>query len=226
MRVDRRWRERGRPVVVTDVLAFSQAENRERRRQRLSVCLDGRFSLAEEVGAVCGPLAARVAGSANPCGWRGLVSEVADAVHVVASQVVVWQAEVDGRRLTEHLADNPGARTQAISRIKDLAQRPTLPVLTDAGLADGSWVADLVAAVEPASVTLAALLKNSYQPNAPELRGRDSRSQKTEALLRDHLDQKAAALSKRLDISVSSRPAVSAEVDARAELAALGVVLP
>ena len=225
MRVDRRWRERGRPVVVTDVLAFSQAENRERRRQRLSVCLDGRFSLAEEVGAVCGPLAARVAALQPPV-WRAGVLEVMGAVLEVASTVVVWQAEVDGRRLTEHLADNPGARTQAISRIKDLAQRPQMPVLTDEGLASGLWVADLVAAVEPASVTLAALLKNSYQPNAPELRGRDSRSQKTEVLLRDHLDAAASALSRRLAVAESSRPAVSAEVDARAELAALGVVLP
>jgi hypothetical protein len=155
-----------------------------------------------------------------------LVAELADAVHVVASQVVVWQAEVDGKRLTEHLAGNPGARTQAISRIKDLAVRPQMPVLSDAGLADGSWVADLVAAIEPASVTLAALLKTAHRPNADALRGRDSRSQLTEALLRDHLDRAAAALSKRLDNAESMRVAQPVEVDARAELAALGVVLP
>jgi hypothetical protein len=48
----------------------------------------------------------------------------------------------------------------------------------------------------------------------------------TEALLRDHLDMAANALSKRLDYAESIRAAQPVEVDARAELAALGVVLP
>lgn len=210
-------------MTITDVLAFSQAENRERRRKRMSVVLDGRFSLAEEVGAVCGPLAARVA-ALQPWVWRAGVLEVMGAVLEVASAVVVWQAEFDGKRLTQHLEGNPGARTQAISRIKDLAARPQMPVLTDEGLASGSWVADLVEMVGPVSVTLAALLRTAHPPAADALRGRDSRSEKTEALLRDHLDAAAGALSRRLDRAESMPVPVSAEVDARAELAALGVI--
>ena len=212
---------------ITAVVAFDQDEQRQRRRQHLVVVYDGRFSLADEVAAITGPLARRVADRPQPLAFRNYVAELADAVHEAASTVVTWAAESSARRVTEHLAGEPGKRSYAVRKIVDLAQRPALPELTDNALNTGQWSARLVAMVEPTSVQLADLLARAFPPQDDRLRGQVSRSERVEKLLRETVDQAALSLGRRLDWAESQpapRPAASA--DAIAELAELGVVLP
>jgi hypothetical protein len=218
---------RRRPTPITSVVKFGQDEKRQRRRQHLVVAYDGAFSLADEVAAITGPLARRVTDRPDPLVFRRWVIEFADAVHEAASTVVSWVAEIDARRVTEHLAAEPGKRTYAIRKIVDLAQRPALPELSDTALTTGRWPAGLVTMVEPVSVQLSDLLARAFPPNDDRLRGTVSRSELVVELLRETIDRAALALNRRLDWAESQpAPRRSAPADAIAELADLGVVIP
>lgn len=218
---------RRRPTPITAVVAFSQDEQRSRRRQHLVLAYDGRFDLAAEVAAITAPLARRVADRPDPLVFRRWVVELADAVHEAASTVVSWGAEINARRVTEHLAGEPGKRTYAIRKIVDLAQRPALPDLTDTALTTGRWSAGLVTMVEPVSVQLSDLLARAFPPNDDRLRGTVSRSELVVELLRETIDRAAMSLTRRLDWAESQpTPKRSAPADAIAELADLGVVIP
>lgn len=218
------WRSGARPVMAVDLLAFGQDENRTRRRQRLSLVYDGRFSLADEIAAVSAPLAGRVAGLSAPVILRARVAEFVAVVGQLVGTVSTWLAEVDAREMTAHLSG--GQRQDAVKKIVGLLAKPQMPEVSDAGLASGSWVADLVAVALPVSAEFAALLERSHKPNADALRGLLSRSERLEELLRETLDRAEVELSKRIDVAESQRVSVSAEADVRAELAELGVTLP
>ncbi len=218
---------RRRTAPITAVVAFDQDEQRHRRRSRLPVAYDGRFSLADEVAAITGPLARRVADRPQPLAFRHYVGELADAVHEAASTAVVWAAEESARKVTQHLAGDPGKRSYAIRKIVDLAQRPTLPELTDNALNTGRWSAALVSMVEPTSAQLSDLLGRAFPPKDDRLRGQVSRSERVEELLRETVDRAALSLGRRLDWAESQpTPRQSSPADAIAELAELGVVLP
>jgi hypothetical protein len=219
VRVDRR-----RPVMAVDLLKFGQDENRTRRRQRLSVVYDGRFSLADEIAAVAGDLAGRVAGLPAPVILRSRVADFVAVVGQLVGTVSTWLAEVDAREMTTHLGG--GQREDAVRKIVGLLAKPQMPEVSDAGLASGAWVADCVEVVLPISAEFAALLERSHRPNADALRGVLSRSERLEELLRTTLDRGAAELSKRIDVAESQSVSVSAQADVRAELAELGVNLP
>ena len=197
---------RRRPTPITAVVAFDQDEQRRRRRQHLGVAYDGRFDFAAEVAAITGPLARRVADRPEPLVFRHFVTELADAVHEATSTIVGWVAEVDARRVTEHLAAEPAKRAYAVRMIVDLAQRPTLPALTDTALNSGRWSAALVTMVEPTSGQLSDLLARAFPPNDDRLRGTVSRSEHLVALLRETVDRAALSLGRRLDWA-ESQPA-------------------
>ena len=210
--------------MAVDLVAHDQDTNRLRRRQRLSVIYDGRFSLADEIAAISGPLAGRVAALSSPLVLRGPVAEFVAQVGVCVSTVAGWLAEVDARERTTHLSG--GQREDAVRKLVGLATVPQMPEVTDSGLVSGAWVADLVAVALPVGVDLAALLERSHRPNADALRGAVSRSERLEELLRETLDSAAAGLSKKVGWAESQPVSRGAEADVRAELEAMGVRVP
>ncbi|MDY6869627.1 MAG: hypothetical protein SV966_03390 [Actinomycetota bacterium] len=122
---------------------------------------------------------------------------------------------------TAHLANEPGKRQYAVTKLCDPAPRPALPEITDAMILDGTWAEPLVAMAETVDAGLAALLARAHPPNANALRGQISRS---ERLLYETLDRPALALVRRLDRD-EAQPltAPTTTTDPRAELAALGI---
>jgi len=210
--------------MAVDLVKHDQNTNRLRRRQRLSVVYSGSFSLADEIAAISGPLAGRVAGVSGPFVLRGPVTEFVAQVGVCVSTVAGWLAEVDARERTTHLSG--GQREDAVRKLVGLATVPQMAEVTDSGLASGAWVADLVAVALPVGVDLAALLERSHRPNADALRGAVSRSERLEELLRETLDSAAAGLSKKVGWAESQPVPRTAQADVRQELEALGVVVP
>ncbi|MCV7377941.1 hypothetical protein BST11_21015 [Mycobacterium alsense] len=208
-----------------------QTEQRRHRRASMAVAYDGAFDLAVELDAIVEPLAARVAALPQPFLFRSRVTELADAAHELVSTVVGWCAETDALAKTKHLAAEPGKRTYAVRRLCDLAQRPALPEITDAALADGSWAAQLITMATPSARPLADLLSRSWPPNHEVLRGKRSRSERLTELLRNTVDRAALVLERRLDWAESAPPArlrpteADRAAQARAELAAMGVEL-
>lgn len=203
---------------------MKQAEIRRRRRTHLPVVNDGDWSLSREIADVAGVLAARVAARPNPLQVRRQVLAYADVAHEAAGTVIGWVAERDARRRTEHLADDEGKRRYAMTTLIDLAQRPALPEITDAMIADGSWAAALVEMVEPINGALSGLLASAFPPGAPPLRGQPSRSDRLDRLLRETVDRAALSLERALNAAAEKQTAApSAKSDPRDELAALGV---
>jgi hypothetical protein len=210
-----------------------QAELRRRRRGWLPVAYTGTFSLSAEVHAICGPLAARVAAQPNSRAFGADVQELVAAVHEVVGTVVGWLAEVDGRKRTEHLAQD--TRGKAVRRLVELAPRPPSPEITDEMLASGAWAKLLVSMAEPFDDGLAGLLARSLPPGHDGLQGRPSVSDKLVELLREKASPPEAWLRRRLERAEFYRaqfppkpevdPGERALAEARAELAALGVKL-
>jgi hypothetical protein len=214
------------PMDQTD-----QTDQRRRRRASMTVVYTGAFDFGVEVAAIAEPLGQRVAAARQPLLFRSWVVELADAAHELVSTVVGWLAESDALAKTEHLADEPGKRRFAMTTLRDLAQRPALPEIADDMLLSGGWAAQLITMAAPSAEPLAALLARSWPPNAEALRGRLSRSERLNDLLRNTIDRAALALERRLDWaesapSVRLRPTEAARTEqARAELAAMGVQL-
>lgn len=209
---------------------YSQAQMRDRRRKGLLVAKYGAtWSLRREIADVTGPLAQRIAALPDPA--RPMVARpvraLAESTHELVGTVVGWLAEVDAQARTRHLADKPGERRYAIRTLVDLAQRPALVDVTDQALADGSWAAALAAMADDCDARFSALLDKAYGSNAGELRGQRSRTERLVALLRETLDQPAAALDKRITHAEAEPPqANTTSADrARAELESLGVTL-
>lgn len=205
---------------------YSQAENRQRRRSGKLTRNTGDFSAVREIADTAGPLAARVTYLATPLRVRRLVLDYADAAHEFVSTVTGWLAEVDARRRTEHLAADPGKRHYAVTTLVDLAPRPSLPEITEASILDGSWAAAVTAMADTVDAPLAALLAKAYPPNANELRGQPSRSERLDRLMRETVDRAALALDRALHTAESQpapTPSAPTTADPRAELAALGI---
>jgi hypothetical protein len=202
------------------VRAFSQAKARKRRRQRLiTERLTESFSPSREVIEVAEPLAVRIAELAKrqqsqsdvppvELRFRSLVDAYADAVHECISALIGWEAEAEGRAKTTHLKDEPGKRLNAITRIKDLAQRPELPAISAATIRRGSWP---VALAQMAAAADGLRVASSY-------------SDKLNKLLIETIDRAAGDLERRITAAESQPlPAPARSTDPRAELAALGI---
>jgi hypothetical protein len=203
---------------------YSQPELRKRRRAGMTTAhYSGSFSLAREIAEVVNPLARRVAAAPRPGRFGLPVTWMAEYAHELVGTVVGWLAEADARTRTAHLAAEPGKRKFAMQKLIDLAQRPVLPEITNAALADGSWAAALTALADGVDAGLADMLARAYPPNAAGLRGRTSRSEQLARLLGRTLDHAALELERRLDSADSNPEPTPAKTDPRAELAALGV---
>lgn len=196
---------------------YTQAEQRDRRREGLTVALDGRWSLTDEVQAICGPLAAQVTAAApNPAAYWRNVDDLRDAVHQVVHVVVGLLAQADAERRTRHL--NIDVRGRSIRALVDLAERPKLPEIADEAVVSGTWAVSLTALAEPYSGRLARLLGNALTTAV---------SDRVLAALRE-VDRAALAFERRLDRDERARTTKtktgSTYADrARAELAALGI---
>jgi hypothetical protein len=157
---------------------------------------------------------------------RRLVLDYADAAHELVSTMTGWLAEVDAQAKTAHLAADPGKRAYATRTLVDLAPRPAAVEITDDMVADGSWAAALVALADGLDAALADLLARSWPPNANELRGQLSRSERLDRLLRETVDRAALALDRGIDrAEAQPTPAPAVPADLRAELESLGVSL-
>ena len=164
---------------------LTQDEQRERRRQRLTVHLDGRFDLTAEVAAIVHPVAYQVSRPARPEVMLRDVDAVGDAVaevvHVAAGLIAESKAADD--------------RTRRLAA--DLAVRPRQPVITDEQIISGSWSGAMVAYAEQVAGDLAALLDRALPPDAEGLRGNPSASARVVAALRI-LDRAARDLDRRI----------------------------
>lgn len=186
---------------------YTQDQLRQRRRQGFFVEYRADFDLAAEVGAIVAPLAAQVAVLKRPLAVRRRADLVADAVHEVLSAVVGMLAE------SRHLDPAADARTR--QAIRDLAQRPREPQISDDDLTSGRWATVLVDFVAPYRDDLAALLGRARQPGHPDLKGGLSVSERLEQALRN-LDHEARYL-ERLIPKVAAHQALPTpeEINAR-----------
>lgn len=204
---------------------YSQTELRERRRTGLTVGhYAGDWSLAREFAEVVGPLAERVAAAPRSARFWRAVNVLVEATHECASTAVGWIAEADAHAKTEHLKGEPGKRKYAMTTLIDLAPRPALPEISRESLDTASWAAVLTALAEAVDGPLSALLGRAYPPNANELRGQTSRSERLARLLGQTLDRAALELERRLDTAQDHpEPTASTPTDPRAVLAEMGV---
>lgn len=137
-----------RPVAPEPV--YSQDELRQRRRQWLPVKYTAAFNLGSEIGAILSPVARDVAALPRPLATRPAIDEIADAVHELVSTVVGMLAE------SKHLDRAAHART--VRAVRDLAQRPTAPEITDDEIVSGQWAVVLVGYAAPLAADLGRLL--------------------------------------------------------------------
>ncbi|QLL05591.1 hypothetical protein [Mycobacterium vicinigordonae] len=207
---------RGKPEPVP---TFTQEQWRERRRKLLITRRVRSFSPSREIAEAAVPLAERIAAlaarppvSSGPpvsLRFRSPIAAFADAVHELVSGVTGWQAEQDGMAKTAHLAAEPGKRRHALTLLKDTAQRPVLPSITDQMITDGSWAAALT----------------EIATAADGLRVAAAHSYRLERLLLNTIDRAAGDLERRIAFAEKQRPSVQPAPDTRAELESLGVNL-
>lgn len=196
---------------------YSQTELRERRRQGFTVLLGGGWSLGQEVGAICSPLAIRAAERGGPRTYLRYCEDLEDAVAELIFVATGLLAEADAQRRTRHLPLQE--RERARIAIRALTQRPRLPEITSDVVAEGTWVQALVDLAQPYTGDLSTLLGNAAS------------SAVSDRLLRAlaEVDHAARALERRLDRDRQPRAKTTqtiSEADrARAELEQLGVSL-
>jgi hypothetical protein len=205
---------------------YTQAENRQRRNVGHLTRNGGDFSAVREIAEVVEPSAARITTLTAPLRVRRQVLDYADAAHEFVGTVSGWLAVQDAYAKSAHLANEPDKRRAAVTLILDLTPRPVLPEITDAAILDGTWAAAVTAMAETVDGPLAALLARSWPPNANELRGQISRSERLDRLLRETVDRASIALDRAIE-RAESQPAPTSTApiaaDPRAELAALGI---
>lgn len=166
---------------------YSQAELRDRRRKWLRHTYTGSFDLAAEVGEIVAPLAGQVAALPCPLAMRNRVEDVRDGVHEVLSVVIGLLAE-------SRLDADAHART--VQAVRDFAQRPREPQLSDDAILTGRWSGLLVRHISPHSADFAAFLGRALPPDDPRLSG-PSASERLEAVLRE-LDSAALTLERAI----------------------------
>ncbi|CAN3128599.1 hypothetical protein ACNUDN_11820 [Mycobacterium sp. smrl_JER01] len=175
-----------RSALPTDA---DQSLLRERRRSYQPFVLGSTYVNHHEVRDVCTAVAVGTSQLPRPLVMCGDVADIADAVHEL--QVVTVGLIATDR----HLAVDQRART--VQAAADLAVRPALPDITDQMIVSGSWLDVLVAYVEPYSADLADLLGRALPPDAPELRGGPSVSERVVKALRE-LDHGVLVAQRRL----------------------------
>lgn len=166
---------------------FDQATKRERRRRWLSVTLDGEFRLDDEVAAICGPVAGRIANQANAHGYVRYVEAVAEQVGALCGTATGLTADAKLRGL------DGADRTRARDALRTVTRASVPPVTADM-LADGSWIEPLVALARRDTDALARLLGHQKR----DMRGGESASDTLIAALRG-LDRAVLDTHRRID---------------------------
>ncbi len=203
-----------------------QIEQRKRRRTRQHVVLGRRFDLMREIFDIADPFAKRVAVEPIPAVFLADVVELADSVHALIVEVSGLIVSADARRAAAHLKSEDRAR--AVRMMVELAERPAVLTIEGDTLASGTWVAALTAFVGPYSGQLSDLLGRALPPDAVELRGSPSVSERVVRTLRV-VDQAAISLEQRLGKAALYRKSarhseIQTDPDAvRAELSKMGV---
>ncbi len=198
-----------------------QTEQRDRRRKHLTVTYGEDFDLLVEVHDITRPLAAQVAAEPRPMAFRSDVAELAEAIHRLCVVVAALIAAADAERRTAHL--NVAERGRAMAALKELAERPQPPEITDGMLSSGLWVEALTEHVGPYTGKLSDLLARAAAPGTR--RGLLSASEQVVEGLRV-VDLAVVNLERHLAraaVTRASTPRRSARPDLRAELARLGV---
>ena len=145
----------GAPPAPAPAPVYTQDQQRERRRRGFSVQYGAEFDLAAEVSAIVSPLAVQAAALRNPLAVRPRIDEVADAVQELLSAVVGMLAET---RL------DTAAQARVVQSVRDLAQRPREPQITDEQIISGRWAAVLTKHVAAHSTDLSVLLGRAQRP--------------------------------------------------------------
>ncbi|WP_168705308.1 hypothetical protein [Gordonia paraffinivorans] len=213
------------PRPATPPPTYSQAEQRERRRKHLPVTYDGRFDLTEEIRAIVGPLADRVAADPHPLTFAVQVDDVVVAVAGSVRTLAVLLAEREARRRTTHVPVSH--RGAAVRAMVTLADKPADPEITDDDIRSGRWAVILTEHAATYSTDLADYLAHAVPPG--QTRGLLSISEQTEGALRE-IDTAAVNLARRLSYvqnlreQTSDTGTSSTEADrARETLASLGI---
>lgn len=181
-------RRRPEPATEPTPPVYSQTELRQRRRKWLRVDYTGSFDLAAEVHDILGPLAIDAAQLPRPLALRPDIDTVTEAVHELLSCVIGMLAE------SRYL--DSGARSRTARGVRDLAQRPTEPQISDEQLIAGTWAAVLVGHIAPHSGDFAAYLGRALPTNHPRLTSPSASERLTDTLRL--LDQAAADLQRRI----------------------------
>lgn len=170
------------------VLGLTQTDLRERRRNWLRVTYKADFDLAAEVRDIVTPLARDA--EKLPCSLvlRPEIENVADAVHEIVSTIIGMLAE--SRQLDD------GAHARTARAVRDLAQRPGAPEISDDAITTGKWAVSLTRYAQPHTGDLAAYLGRAHPPGHPGLTG-PSASERLLAALRV-LDNAALILQRRI----------------------------
>lgn len=200
-----------------------QAEQRQRRRQHLTVRYGEPFDLTAEIYDICQPLAEKVAAEPWPQTYRADVDDLAEAVGSLVIVVSDLVATADARRKTGDL--DAADRGRAVAVLKELTERPQVPAISDGMLSSGLWVQELTALAGPLTGKLSDLLSRAAAPGTR--RGLLSVSEQLVEGLR-LVDRAAVALERHLqraEVMRSSRPArrPAPPDKLRAELEKLGV---
>ncbi|TSD98880.1 hypothetical protein FOV72_03755 [Gordonia rubripertincta] len=216
---------RRNPRPATPPPTYSQAELRDRRRKHLPVTYDGRFDLTEEIRAIVGPLADRVATDPHPLAFAVQVDDVVVAVAGSVRTLAVLLAEREARRRTASVPVSH--RGAAVRALVALADKPADPEITDDDIHSGRWAAILTEHAATYSTDLADYLAHAIPPG--QTRGLLSISEQTEGALRE-IDTAAVNLARRLAYVENLRAQTrdtgtsSTEADrARETLASLGI---
>lgn len=206
--------ERGRtgPAKV-----YTQDEQRQRRRQHLENHLLEEFDLVAEFSAILDPLAQRLTAEPIPAAHREYVETLLNAADECLNAIrdLILDAEAQRKLATIDLDHRGRARTL----LSQASGRHRLPEITDGQLVTGEWAAAITACSMTYSGGVSSLLARAADRTI---------SERVETALR-LLDRGALSLARRIDRAEFHRrefrrPAVP-DLDARAELAKLGVTL-
>ncbi|MGV0645063.1 hypothetical protein ABQE44_16870 [Mycolicibacterium sp. XJ2546] len=220
------------PSAMAPSKVYSQKELRERRRSGLRVTYSGGFDLAAEIADICGPLARRASRLPNPQVCAGRIGDLVDAVHgELLSAVVGWLEKIKADEHLEQVAADldSASKTAAVQHLMDIAPRPEEPAIGPDAVCSGRWAADLIEIAQPYTAPLADLLARALPPDAVELRGVVSRSERLCDLLRE-VDTAARQLEIRIEKAQQAtqrRPPRQTRADAAREaLHKMGIEVP
>lgn len=220
-------RQRRRRLTVApaaDTGPYDQAEQRRRRRVRMSASYPADFSLLREITDQAEPLAERARGLVTRS-VLAAIGDLSEAVHAAAAGLGDIVEGLADRGRVAHLPPEQQARARKL--LRDARAVPEHPQIAAGDVHSGRWAVTLAELAAPVSEPLSAVLGKaaatpSGQPVLLEILERHLIDIDRAALaLERALDRAAAA---RAEQAAAPRPRTRAEI-ARDELRAMGVEL-